>query len=227
MSEDIERIRRLFGGADGGAFKFARWGCPIAPAVIGLDETGARLFTEAVRAVAEIARHPTEDLDPEMGANFLIYVMRDWADAARAPNLPNFLPALPGLIERLNAAEANRYRVFAFDDQGAIRAAITLLRYDEQMRAAPVDYIALSEAALGLLVYDEAGVADDRPVVMKAFGEGDARAVLSPWHAGLLRAAYDPVIPAGSKDPALALRLAARLGFNAEMGAGEVDDDGA
>lgn len=227
MSEDIERIRKLFGGADGEGFKFARWGCPIAPAVIGLDEAGGRLFGEAVRAIAEVAEHPMEDLDPEMGANFLIYVMRDWADAARAPNLPNFLPALPDLIERLNAAEANRYRVFAFDDQGAIRAAITLLRYDDQMRAAPVDYIALSEASLGMLVYDEAGVAGDRPVVMTEVEDGDARAVLSPWHARLLRAAYDPTIPAGSKDPALALRLAARLGFGAEMSAGEAGEDGA
>lgn len=221
MSDDIERIRRLFGEAGGGTFKFARWGCPIAPAVIGLDEGGGRLFGEAIRLVAGIANQEIEDIDPEMGANFLVYVMQDWAHAARAPNLPNFLPDLPALIERLSAADANRYRVFAFDDQGAIRAAITLLRYDDQMRAAPVDYIALTEAALGMLVYDEVGVAEDRPVVMARIDEGEPRAILSPWHAQLLRAAYDPRIPAGSKDPALALRLAARIAVAAE----DDDDD--
>lgn len=202
-------------------FKFARWGGPIAPTVIGLDEGGARLFGEAIRLVAGIAGREVEDIDPEMGANFLVYVMQDWAHAARAPNLPNFLPDLPALIERLTAANANRYRVFAFDDQGAIRAAITLLRYDEQMRAAPVDYIALTEAALGMLVYDEAGVAEDRPVVMARFDEDEPRAMLSPWHAQLLRAAYDPRIPAGSKDPSLALRLAARIAVAAEDGDGD------
>ncbi|MEX2518471.1 MAG: hypothetical protein WD969_03965 [Paracoccaceae bacterium] len=212
-NETAARIRRLFGDEGRETFKFARWGCAIAPAVIGLDEPGGRLFGEAIKLVANVAGVQMEDIDQEMGANFLIYVMQDWAHASRAPNLPGFLPDLPALIERLQAASANRYRVFAFDDQGAIRAAITLLRYDDQMRAAPVDYIAMTEAALGMLVYDEAGVAADRPVVMTRLDEdGEARAALSPWHARLLRAAYDPAIPAGSKDPALALRLAARLG---------------
>lgn len=223
MNDDAERIKRLFGGD---AFKFARWGCPVAPVILGLDDKGARLFEEAIRAVAEVTGHVVEEIDPEMGANFIICVMQDWAHVLRAPNLPNFLPDLPALIKRLTAAGANRYRVFAFDDQGAIRACITLLRYDEQMREAPVDYIALSEAALGMLIYDDAGVAGDRPVVMAAFDGDDARAILSPWHARLLRAAYDPTIPAGLKDPSLALRLAARIGVY-ESGEDEEEDDDA
>lgn len=217
MTDETEktaaRIRRLFGGGeDGAAFKFARWGGAVSPAVIGLDEAGGRLFGEAVRVLAGLAGLRLEESGAEAGGALLIYVMKDWADAARAPHLPDFLPDLPALIARLEAAGANRYRVFAFDDQGAIRGSITLLRYDAAMRAAPVGYIALTEAALALLVYDEAGVAADRPVVMAEFEGGDRRAVLSPFHAALLKAAYDPAIPAGSKDPALALRLAARIG---------------
>ena len=174
MNEQAERIQRLFGGDQ---FKFARWGGPISPVVVGLDDKGCKLFEEAIGAVAELAGAKIEEIDPEMGANFMVYVMSDWAHATRAPNLPNFLPDLPALIQRLTEANANRYRVFAFDDAGAIRAAITLLRYDEQMQAAPVDYIALTEAALGMLVYDEAGVAADRPVVMARFeDEAAARA---------------------------------------------------
>lgn len=220
MNEQAERIQRLFGGDQ---FKFARWGGPISPVVVGLDDKGCKLFEEAIGAVAELAGAKIEEIDPEMGANFMVYVMSDWAHATRAPNLPNFLPDLPALIERLTEANANRYRVFAFDDAGAIRAAITLLRYDEQMQAAPVDYIALTEAALGMLVYDEAGVAADRPVVMARFEDDDARAIMSPWHAMLLRAAYDPAIPAGSKDPALAMRLAARI----DVQEADEDEDGA
>ena len=220
MDEQAERIQRLFGGDQ---FKFARWGGPISPVVVGLDDKGCKLFEEAIGAVAELAGAKIEEIDPEMGANFMVYVMSDWAHATRAPNLPNFLPDLPALIERLTEANANRYRVFAFDDAGAIRAAITLLRYDEQMQAAPVDYIALTEAALGMLVYDEAGVAADRPVVMARFEDDDARAIMSPWHAMLLRAAYDPAIPAGSKDPALAMRLAARI----DVQEADEEEDGA
>lgn len=222
MDRDIARIKALFGG-DG--FKFARWGGPICPVVVGLDQKGAQLFEEAIGAVAELAGATLDEIDPEMGANMMVYVMSDWANALKAPNLPNFLPELPALIERLTEASANRYRVFAFDDAGAIRASITLLRYDEQMQEAPVDYIALTEAALAMLVYDERGAAEDRPVVMAKFeGEEFARAVVAPWHGRLLRAAYDPAIPAGSSDPALALRLAARIGV-AEDGEEEDDDD--
>ena len=221
MNDQAERIQRLFGGDN---FKFARWGGPISPVVIGLDDKGAKLFEEAIGAVADMAGAKIEEIDPEMGANFMVYVMADWSHAARAPNLPNFLPDLPDLIDRLEKANANRYRVFAFDDQGAIRAAITLLRYDEQMQAAPVDYIALTEAALGMLVFDEAGAANDRPVIMAQFEDGDQRAILTPWHAMLLRASYDPAIPAGSKDPTLAMRLAARIDVQT---ADEEDEDGA
>ncbi|MEM7547339.1 MAG: hypothetical protein AAF367_17555 [Pseudomonadota bacterium] len=223
MNPDADRIKTLFGGD---SFKFARWGMPISPVVIGLDQKGAQLFEEAIGAVADLAGVEMEELDPEMGANMMVYIMADWAHAARAPNLPNFLPELPALVERLTKANANRYRVFAFDDQGAIRASITLLRYDEQMQAAPVDYIALSEAALAMLVYDEQGVAADRPVVMAKFEDDDeARAILDPWHAMLIRAAYDPTLPAGSKDPALAMRLAARIEVQASPGDDENDDD--
>ena len=166
-----------------------------------------------------------DEIDPELGANFQIYVFGSWDQAKRAPNLPNFLPDLDDLIARLTEANANRYRVFAFDDAGAIRAAITLLRYDEQMQAAPVDYIALTEATLGMLVFDEVGVANDRPIVMARFENGDARAILTPWHAKLLKAAYDPAIPAGSKDPNLALRLAARIDVQDGDAAHGTDDD--
>ena len=222
MSDNTSRIQALFGGD---AFKFARWGGPICPVVVGLDDKGARLFEEAIGAVADLAGARMEEIDPEMGANMFIYVMSDWASAALAPNLGSFIPDLPALVARLTEANANRYRVFAFDDQGAIRASITMLRYDEQMQEAPVDYIALTEAMLAMLVFDERGVAEDRPVVMAKFEDDEeARAILNPWHGRLLRAAYDPTIPAGSKDPALAMRLAARVGED-ELDDGGADDD--
>ena len=222
MNDQAERIQRLFGGDE---FKFARWRGPVCPVIVGVDDKSVRLFEEAIRAIAEVAGAEIDEIDPELGANFQIYVFGSWDQAKRAPNLPNFLPDLDDLIGRLTEANANRYRVFAFDDAGAIRAAITLLRYDEQMQAAPVDYIALTEATLGMLVFDEVGVANDRPIVMARFENGDARAILTPWHAKLLKAAYDPAIPAGSKDPNLALRLAARIDVQDGDAAYGADDD--
>ena len=37
-------------------------------------------------------------------------------------------------------------------------------------------------------------------------------AILKPQFADLIRAAYDPALPVASTDPALGLRMAARLG---------------
>ena len=219
MNPTANRIQRLFGGDN---FKFARWSGSISPVVVGLDDKGTQLFEEAIGAIAEVAGLKIDEIDPEMGANMMVYVMGDWAHAKQAPNLPTFLPDLPALIDRLNQANANRYRVFAFDDAGAIRASITLLRYDEQMQEAPVDYIALTEAVLATLVFDERGVAEDRPVIIAKFEDDDyALAVLSPWHAKLLKAAYDPTIPAASGETSLAMRLAARVGDEDET---EEDD---
>jgi hypothetical protein len=225
MSDHIARIQALFGGD---AFKFARWGGPICPVIVGLDDKGTQLFEEAISAVVDLAGAKIDEIDPEMGANMMVYIMGDWAHAAQLPNLPNFIPDLPALVERLNKANANRYRVFAFDDQGAIRASITMLRYDEQMQEAPVDYIALTEAMLAMLVFDERGVLEDRPVILAKFEEDDediARAVVNPWHGRLLAAAYDPTIPAGSNDPSVALRLAARIGVGAQAEFEEEDEE--
>jgi hypothetical protein len=41
--------------------------------------------------------------------------------------------------------------------------------------------------------------------------DASGHCAIKPWHAALLRAAYDPAIPGASADPSLALRLAARL----------------
>ena len=70
------------------------------------------------------------------------------------------------------------------------------------------------------------GMAEDRPVIMAKFDEDDdARAIIDPWHAMLIRAAYDPALPAGSKDPALAMRLAARIEVQTSPPDPDEDDD--
>jgi hypothetical protein len=62
---------------------------------------------------------------------------------------------------------------------------------------------------MGLLLWSDHAFtgAGESPI---ALVEG-ARTVVKPWHADLVRAAYDPALPAQSRDPALAHRLAARM----------------
>jgi len=207
---DADRIAALFTGADG-AFRFARWGRPLAPVVHGTDDAGIRIFEQALQSTAALAGLPITGRDPEMVANFLVFFVNDWDELSAIPALEGMIPGVSGLISRLQAAGANQYRVFGFDqgqeNPGAIRACIILLRYDTELQQVPAQTLAVTQSLLGLLTWAERAFRAESPVALDESGH----CAVKPWHAALLRAAYDPAIPAAFSDPALALRLAARL----------------
>ena len=124
------------------------------------------------------------------------------------PDLDRLIPDLPALLLRLEAADANQYRVFRFDPAGAgggIRAAFVLLRMDAHLSAAPAEALALSQAVQTILLWSDAAFEDAPPL---AAGPGGF--VLRPDVASVIRAAYDPGMPVAATDPAHALRLQAR-----------------
>ena len=116
-------------------------------------------------------------------------------------------PTASRMVDRLEAAEANQYRIFRFDEAGAIRAAFVFLRMDAELAAVPADVLALGQVVQTILLWSDRAFTD-----RSALGQlADGRVVLRPDIGALIRAAYDPVLPAMSRDPAHALRLAARL----------------
>lgn len=202
---DAARIERLFTRADG--FGFAKWTKPIVPAVIGLGGNGAEVFTDSVAAAAELVGLSIGGTDPEFGANLLVFFCNDWAELTQLPGMDKMVPDLPGLLNRLTQAKANQYRIFRFDTERGIKMAMILLRYDEDLQSVPATVLAVGQAIRTLLLWAEDAFADESPVSTNDQG-GPA---LKRWCAELLRAAYDPTIPAYASDPALALRLAARV----------------
>jgi len=69
------------------------------------------------------------------------------------------------------------------------------------------DGVALGQVVQTILLWSDRAFTD-----RSALGQlADGRVVLRPDIGALIRAAYDPVLPAMSRDPAHALRLAARL----------------
>ena len=102
---------------------------------------------------------------------------------------------------------ANQYRLFRFDEAGAIKAAFTFVRMDDETLAIPAGDLALSEAVKIILLWTSEAFSKDG-VLVKA----EKNVVLRPDIAGLIRAAYDPVMPAAAQDASHALRLAARVG---------------
>ena len=152
------------------------------------------------------AGHQMAETDPELGANLMLFFCRDWSELSDVPDLDRLLPDLAGLVARLKAGQANQYRIFRFDPAGGIRAAFVFLRMDRHMQAAPADVLALRQIGQVLLLGAEAAGRERAPLAVQ-----DGRTVLRPEIAGLIRAAYDPVLPVAAADAAHALRLYARM----------------
>lgn len=201
------RIEAMFTRSDG-RYLCARWGRPIVPVVFGVDDATLSVVKGAVEAVVTLAGHKMAETDPELGANFMMFFVRDWEDLRGVPNLDRLIVGLDPLLDRLQAAEANQYRVFRFDDTGAIRACFVLLRMDAHLDAVPAETLALSQAVQSILLWSDRAFADASPL-----GLLNGVAVLKPDVAGVIRAAYDRTMPVVARDASHALRLAARAGL--------------
>ena len=190
-----------------GEYLFARWGRPIVPVVFGVEEATVSIVKGAIEAVVALAGHKMAETDPELGANLMIFFIRDWDELTETPNLHRLIPDLGPLVERLKAADANQYRSFRFDGDGAIQASFVFVRMDAAMRDLPAETIALSQIVQVILLWSDTAFAETSPL---AAAEGGP-ALLKPEIAEVIRAAYDPVMPVSATDPAHALRLAARV----------------
>ena len=202
---DHVEIERQFTRSDG-SYLFARWGRPIAPVGFGVEDETLSIVKGAIEAVVAMADHRMTDMDPELGANMLVFFIRDWTELSETPDLDRLLPELPDLVARLQAADANQYRAFRFDEAGAIKAAFVFVRIDEALADVPAEDLALAQAAQTMLLWSDVAFRDKGPL---ATVEG--RVILNPKVAAVIRAGYDPVMPAVAHDPSHAIRLAARV----------------
>ena len=207
---DAEAIAQLFTRSDG-SYLFARWGRPIVPVVFGVEDSTVSILKGAVEAVVVLAGHEMAETDAELGANLMIFFIRDWAELTATPNLDRLIPDLGPLVDRLQAAEANQYRSFRFDDAGAIQASFVFIRMDDAMADLPAETIALAQIVQIILLWSDTAFAGASPLAAAAGGA----AVLKPEIADVIRAGYDPVMPVSATDASHALRLAARVGAEA------------
>jgi len=214
MSDDAmsmlspREVEALFTRADG-QYLFARWGRPIAPVVFGVKEATVSTLKGAIEAVVALAGHQMAETDPELGANLMIFFIRDWAELTQTPNLDRLIPDLAQTVARLQDLDANQYRSFRFDADGGIKAGFVFVRMDTALAQVPAETIALSQVVQTIVLWSDTAFLGASPLaVLKQGGP----AVLKPQIADLIRAAYDPVLPVAATDAAHALRLAARLG---------------
>jgi hypothetical protein len=200
-----DEIEALFTRRDGG-FAFARWGRPICPIVFGVDDATLTVVKGAIEATCTVSGHEMGDMDAELGSNLMMFFFNDWDELLEVPGMDRMVPDLAPLVARLQKADANQYRFFRFDAAGAIKACFVFLRMDEHLNDVPAQTLSLSQIVQSMVLWSDLAF-QDRSALMVV---GD-QTILRPDIAALLRAAYDPVLPAVSQDTSHALRLAARI----------------
>ncbi len=201
-----DQIAALFTRPDG-RYHFARWGRPIVPVVFGTDDATLGVVKGALEAVVAMAGHKMAETDPELGANLMLFFLRDWDELLAVPGLGGLVEGLEALVPRLQAQGANQYRSFRFDANGAIKAAVTFIRLDAALADLPAADLALAQAVHSLLLWSDKAL-KDHPPLARAGGV----AVLNPDIAAVIRACYDHTMPVAARDSSHALRVAARVG---------------
>lgn len=200
-----QEVEALF-TRDNGIYAFARWGRPMAPVVFGVEDETLSVVKGAIEAVGLLAGLSVTETDPELGTNFIWFFFNSWAELRDVPNMDRLVPELEQLVAQLDAAGANQYRTFRFDETGAIKACFLFLRMDGQLADVPAETLALGQMAQSVLLWSDTAFRDRSPLAVA--GE---TTVLRPDIAALIRAAYDPVLPAAARDASHAMRLAARI----------------
>lgn len=205
MKMDLREIEALFTRSSG-EFVFARWGRSIAPVVFGVDDATIAVVKSALETVSELAGHHVAEMDPELGSNLMMFFFSEWDELLDVSGMERLVPDLGPLVTRLAKADANQYRLFRFEDDGAIKACFVFMRMDSHLSAVPAQTLALSQIVQSFLLWSDGAFLDRSPLAVS--GES---VFMRPEIADLLRAAYDPVLPAAANDPSHALRLAARI----------------
>jgi len=204
---DAGRVEALFTRSDTG-FRFARWNRALAPVVVGTNEAGERTFTEALRKVAGLGGLEVVEEDPELGRNFLVFFTGRWGALTQIPQLVQLVPDLAKLTSVLAGAGANQYRIFDFEETGAIRLCITMICMDQDLMKMPAQALATNQSVQALLLWSDTAFMAESPIEPSPLG---TRAEVKPYHRGLIRAAYADEMPVASTDPGLAAQIAARM----------------
>ena len=198
-------IEALFTRSDG-QYLFARWGRAIVPVVFGVDGASLPVIKGAFESVVALAGHEMGAVDPELGANLMVFFVRDWGELLEVPDLDRLVPELSGLVARLEAAGANQYRIFRFDAGGAIKAAFVFLKMDDGLAGMEAETLALGQAVQTILLWSDRAFDGTSPLARVG-----RRVILRPEIGAVIRAGYDPVLPVLARDASHALRLAARV----------------
>ena len=190
-----------------GTYGFARWGRPIAPIVFGVEDETLKVVKGALQAISVLTKHEIVETDPELGSNLMFFFFREWDELLDVPDLDKLIPEMKVPVTKLKSGGANQYRLFRFEESGAIKAAFVFIRMDAELAEIPAETLALQQVVQTVLLWGNGAFREKSPLGVTESG----KTILRPDVSEVLRAAYDPVLPDVAHDKSHALRLFARL----------------
>ena len=200
---NVDAVEQLFTRKDG-AYRFARWGRPIAPVVFGVDDDTLGYLKDAIAQTVAVTGGTLAETDPEVGANFMWFFCGEWNEVASVPDLEKLVPNLPDLVGDLNAKDVNEHRMFIYDGDGAIKMCLLFLRMKGDIADMPVHVLGTGETFQSLLTWAEGAFNAQSPI---ALVKENGICIVKPQFAALVRGAYDPLMPPSAVDTSHALRL--------------------
>ncbi len=203
------QVENLFRTADGG-YHFARWGREIAPVVFGIDDETLGHLKDAMASVALIAGMDFVEIDPDLGANLMMFFCTDWDELDLVPDLDGLIPDFDAVKANLKRTGANQYRTFFFDAQGSIKVCVVLLRFDEHMAKTSIQTLGVGQMVQCILLWGDRAFKGTSPI---AIVPENGMCIVKPNYAALIKAAYDPSLPPSAVVASHAMRMAARAGL--------------
>jgi hypothetical protein len=160
-------ITALFTRADG-QFLFARWGRPIAPVVFGVFGGGCHrpILKGAIEAVVALAGHAMAETDPELGANLMVFFIRDWSELSDTPGLDRLLPDLPDLVARLEEATPTSTAPSASTPTARSRRPSSSCGWTRICPRIPAETIALSQVVQTILLWSDTAFLGTSPLAV-------------------------------------------------------------
>ncbi|MEM9010351.1 MAG: hypothetical protein AAGE18_03935 [Pseudomonadota bacterium] len=202
MAMTAGQVGALFTRSDG-EFRFARWARRPVFAAIGLPREEAGQLAEGVEEVLALLPFPAAPAETD--ATLILVVCDEWRELRRVDGLQRLIPKLDPLLAKLAETDSNQYRVFHFDEAGAIVACIALLRRDENLGAVGPRALGVNQAVQAVLLWSDRAFMEESPVV--PVGETLA---LRPGYAALITAAYGTTLPVATRERSVAKTLAQR-----------------
>ncbi len=202
---DAAKVEHLFSHKAG--YRFARWARPIVPVVFGVNDDTLAVMKTAIAQTVAVTGGKIEEMDPELGTNFMWFFCKEWSEIGGIPDLDKLVPNIGDMTAELEKRNLNSHRIFAFDEEGAIKLCVVMVRIKNEMADIPVHVLTTGETFFALALWGPEAFRDTNPIGMI---EETGAVMVRPEYASVLRATYDLALPNVADDVSHAMRVAPR-----------------